>query len=501
MQLKKHNSWFDHLAVNLFWLGLNIRNNAVGSLFLPYLVDVFVRPEIKNTALGLLRFAGLIVAMMVQPAAGIISDRSTSRFGRRRPFIFIGVILDLVFLAALYFAWDYASLVIALLLLQFSSNISHGPLQALIPDMIPEDQRGVASGLKSIFELLPLILVGFTIAGLVSRGHLDWAFLATGAALLVIMLLTVIFVREKPLLQRPAIPLRPAMLRVTGMLAAIIAGALGGILIGAVFGGLIGMAAWPLLGSCAARMIGVSLGGLTAMVGAVYLGVRAGILVTLGSKMNRGQPASVTSFPWWVINRLLFLAAITSIQGFAPYFLMYAFRINRDLATGMTGQLMTMVGLFTLLTALPGGWFSDRFGYKPVIAVSGLGAAAGSFLLLATIWFPSMTLLYAIGAILGLSTGLFVTANWALGTKLIPPEEAGRYLGVSNLAGAGAGIIGQTMGGPIADYLNGMIPGSGYFVLFACYGVLFLLSIASLRGISITVPAVQTQPGLPAPLD
>jgi MFS family permease len=67
-----------------------------------------------------------------------------------------------------------------------------------------------------------------------------------------------------------------------------------------------------------------------------------------------------------------------------------------------------------------------------------------------------------------------------LGTGLVPPEEAGRYLGISNLAGAGAGMIGSGIGGPVADYLNGMAPGLGYFMLFACYGILFLFSAASL---------------------
>jgi Na+/melibiose symporter-like transporter len=161
--------WYDHVSINLFWLGLNIRNQAVGSLFLPYLVDIFVLAAIKNTALGGLRTAGLVVAMLVQPAIGLLSDRSTSRFGRRRPFIFVGVLLDLIFLAAIYYSWSYLTLVIALLLFQVSSNISHGALQGLIPDLVPENQRGISSGLKAIFELLPIVLVGLAIAGLVGQ--------------------------------------------------------------------------------------------------------------------------------------------------------------------------------------------------------------------------------------------------------------------------------------------------------------------------------------------
>jgi MFS family permease len=73
-----------------------------------------------------------------------------------------------------------------------------------------------------------------------------------------------------------------------------------------------------------------------------------------------------------------------------------------------------------------------------------------------------------------------MTANWALGTDLVPPQEAGRYLGISNLAGAGAGIVGAGIGGFVADLLNMYKPGLGYFAIFACYAVLFLLSTLAL---------------------
>src|SRR4030043_1338404 len=152
----KRIRWLDFLSINLFWLGMNFRNTAVGAYFMPYLVDIYAPADWKNTALSMMRTAGLIIAMLVQPAAGLISDRSTSRFGRRRPFIIIGALLDLVFLAAIGLSWNYWSLLVAGLLIQFSATISHGPLQGLIPDMVPEDQRGKASAVKAIFELLPI---------------------------------------------------------------------------------------------------------------------------------------------------------------------------------------------------------------------------------------------------------------------------------------------------------------------------------------------------------
>src|SRR4030067_3442993 len=128
----KRLRWFDYLSINLFCLGLNIRNPAVGSFFMPYLVDIYAPADWKTTALGLMRPAGLIIAMLIQPAAGLISDRSSSRFGRRRPFILMGALLDLVFLAAIGLSWSYWSLLVAVLLIKLSANISHGPLQGLI---------------------------------------------------------------------------------------------------------------------------------------------------------------------------------------------------------------------------------------------------------------------------------------------------------------------------------------------------------------------------------
>jgi Na+/melibiose symporter-like transporter len=180
MEKQKKMHWYDFISINLFWLGLNIRNNAFGNVFMPYLVALFVGKDILNTALGEMRTAGLVIAMLVQPAMGLLSDRSTSRFGRRRPFIFVGVILDFIFFVFVALAQNYWALLVAIMLLQFSSNISHGALQALIPDQVSESQRGVASGVKAIFELLPLIILPFTIVRLVRNNQFDLSVLVTG---------------------------------------------------------------------------------------------------------------------------------------------------------------------------------------------------------------------------------------------------------------------------------------------------------------------------------
>jgi MFS family permease len=72
----------------------------------------------------------------------------------------------------------------------------------------------------------------------------------------------------------------------------------------------------------------------------------------------------------------------------------------------------------------------------------------------------------------------------------VPAAEAGLYLGISNLAGAGAGIVGAGIGGPMADFFNAYRMGLGWLVVFAIYGALFLLSAVILLNVRVERRAV-----------
>ncbi len=212
--------------------------------------------------------------------------------------------------------------------------------------------------------------------------------------------------------------------------------------------------------------------GLLAMATAVIVGVWASVRIGIGGQDSRQYP----SFTWWVVNRLAFLIGATNLSGFAVYFLQARLGLEGEAAAGPASQLMMVVGILILLCALPSGWLADRIGRKRLVALSGLMAALGTLILVLA---PSMSVIYVGGSIVGAATGMFFTTNWALGTDLVPKEEAGRYLGISNLAGAGAGAVGAYIGGPIADYFTVHVPqapGLGYVLVFAIYAALFALS-------------------------
>ena len=60
----KRLRWYDYITINLFWLGLNFRNTAVGTIIMPYLVDLFVPAGVRNTAFGALRASGMNYAVI-----------------------------------------------------------------------------------------------------------------------------------------------------------------------------------------------------------------------------------------------------------------------------------------------------------------------------------------------------------------------------------------------------------------------------------------------------
>jgi len=459
----KRLRWYDYITINIYWLGINVATGAITPIILPYLVALFVPAAVKNTYLSIVRVAGLAVAMLTQPLAGMLSDRSTLRWGRRRPYIFVGTVLDVVFLAIIGWATNYWMLLVGIVLLQLSSNVAHGALQGLIPDLVPEDQRGRASGVKAIMELLPAILMAFTIGPLIDKGLVTLSIVLIMASFIVTMLITVLTVKEEPLTEKPTSPITPLALRLLLLTILFLTVTYG-------LGGLVALVGRLLAASGVIQLAAVALAGLAAMAGSIFLGVYYGARVGVGQNAQK-YPA----FIWWVVNRLMFLAAVGSIQSFAQYFLTDVLHIPN--APGVTTRLLAVVGVFLLLSALPSGYLADRFGRKRLVGWSGIVAAVGTFMLLFSFNVP---MVLVSGCIIGVAAGVFMTTNWALGTDLVPPEEAGRYLGISNLAGAGAGIVGSGIGGPMADFFNAYRPGLGYLIVFAIYGALFLISTLTL---------------------
>ncbi len=465
-------NWTSLITLNLYYTALTAVNQTFVPLVLPLLVQRFVGPARQGTYLGRIRLGGLMTALLVQALAGMLSDHSSSRWGRRRPFIAGGTVAGLGAIAAVGFIASgdglagFWGLFAVYVLLMAAMNVAQAGVQGFIPDLVPPEQHGRYAAAKSLFELLPVIAVAFTIAPLISAGRLA-AGLWVLAGIMVAATGVALTVPESPAVSPPTKWRWADWWRLAEMTAAFT------VVILLLGGGV--KSVWPLLAAQprAVQLWGMSAVGLIALLAAVIGGVVASLaLATRGARCPRQ-----TAFTWWVINRLAFLSGAFSLGGFALYFIQG--RLGYTLAEAATpaGRLMMWVGISLLPAAILGGWLSEKLGERPVVIASGIVAVGGTGLMLLA---ANLTQLYGGAILLGTATGLFYTANWAWGVGIVPQAEAGRYLGLANLAGAGAGAIGSYIGGPVADFFTRYAadaPGLGYEVVFGLYGCLFLLSI------------------------
>ena len=462
--------WYDYITINIFYFALTVRSQTL-ALIIPLLVQMFVDDSVKGAALGNIRLWGLMTAVLAQGVLGILSDRSTSRFGRRRPFILIGGLSEIlvfvgigVIAATLDGMIGYWVLFGTYILSMLSANTGHAAVQGLIPDIVPEEKHGIFAGIKAFFELpAPLIFVSFVITKVVGDNNFWGAIIILSVVVLIGTAITM-FTAEKPLEEAPYAMDWIPILRLVAMTAVFTVIILGS---GALVNYINSLAvALP----AATALIITAAMGVLGMIIAVVLGVWASVRLSIG---GQGTGDNV-SFTWWVINRLAFLVGSTNLSVFAVYFLQERFSL---LETGTVetafGRLMMFVGLAIFFSSIPAGWLSDVFGKKLVCAFSGVLAMIGTIVVTTSV---SMTMLFVGGVIVGVAIGFFYSASWALGTTLVPKQEAGRYLGIQNLAGAGAGAIGAYIGGPIGD-------GVGFTILISIFGFLFLLSTLALLGI------------------
>jgi MFS family permease len=478
--------WSHPLVINALYLGISLITQTNG-LLAPLLVQEFVGQTSQGAYLGSLRLWTLMAGLLAQVFAGLVSDRLTVAWGRRRPVILAGSLGTMLFFTGLGLSARYTGLTgytvlfISSVLLYIFFNAALGGLQGLIPDLVPHKLHGRYSGVKTVLELpISLILVAVLVAPLLEQKRFDWAI----GIVLVLLLLTLsvnLTAHEKPLSPKTTpfdiAPFLRAILMVATFTALILGS---GKVLGFLEEGL-GVQTTPVV-----RTVWVGGAGLLMIIGVVVVGVWITMRLVLNDYRQdtkpdvnltlMHQPFLKSSFTWWVISRLAFLVGVVNIGTFAVYFVQERLRFPAEQAANPAARLMTLVGIAILLAALPGGWLSDRFGPRRLTAASGILAALGTAIALST---SQIGVLYVCGILIGIAAGTFYAANWAVGTRLVPAQEAGRYLGIANLAGAGAGAIGAYLGGPLADYFTRNLPqfpGLGYIVLFSCFGFLFLIS-------------------------
>ncbi len=367
-------------------LGIMLAFFAPLQSLLPRMSEQIAGADGKETALAVVTGIGVIGSVIGNPLAGALSDRTTSRFGRRRPWMLGGSLLGFVGLVLMPNMTSIFTLTLVWLAVQFAVNAAYAGLTATIPDQVPVRQRGVASGLVGLAQALgPVVgvgLVSFVVVSLTGGSYLT-------AVLFVLLVLPIIFVLKDPQLPEDQKP--------------------------------------PF--------------HLGAFIKSFWV-----------------SPKAHPDFGWAWLARFLVSLSIAMATIYLLFFLTDHLGFDDETAGQRQTVLLALYAGGTMLTAVIGGYISDRMGKRKmfVIIASFIIALAGFILAFVPKGQGGWGLTMIAALILGIGYGWYLAVDQALITQVLPTAgDRAKDLGVINIANSMPQVLAPVMAAVLVTQLGG----------------------------------------------
>jgi len=422
------------ITLSVLWFSLNFETAALLPVVIPTQLLLFVTPGGVGNAqqalvLGFLSAIGALLALITQPLTGMVSDRTASRLGRRRPYIVVAAVIYVAGMLALAAAPGFAIFVIGFVLAQIAANVGTASYQGLLPDRVPADQRGTASGYLGLMTilgnvgslvaaalLLSNVSAGPGLAAAVRSGATRYYVL--GIAVLVIgVLVTVVGIDEHPSNQPQ--PLRRGSVGVS-------------------------------------RFFDLWL-----------------------------APMRYGNFRWVFLTRASVMLGLTIFLTYIEYYFANVAHVTNFVQSTAAVALLALGG--AVIGALTLGMVSDRIGRVGIVAVAtGLMTLAALTFVVA----PHIPL-WPLGLLFGAGYGAYTSVDWALAVDSLPSlGAAGKDLGIwsiaSNLPAVLAPLVGSlVIGGGTA---LGMTAEAAYRSVFALAAGFLLLGALFVFRVQETLP-------------
>jgi MFS family permease len=200
-------SWTFRLLFGLASIVTGMVQVTVKQIVLPAQVALFV-PELasRNTTYAIIASIGALAGVLISPLAGAISDRTTMRLGRRRPWILIGLVLGLLGMVLMAKSYALLPLLLGEIIVQIAFDTIMSATTAIIPDQVPVHQRPTVSALIGMSPIVGGLVGTILVAKLSHPAQSPWqSYLILGIAACVVVLPFFIILREKPL-QKELVP-------------------------------------------------------------------------------------------------------------------------------------------------------------------------------------------------------------------------------------------------------------------------------------------------------
>lgn len=430
-----------HICISAYWFATNFLWGAMLSLVLPNQVEYLI-PGLKAQALGLISSLTAIVALVVPLIAGALSDRCAHRWGRRRPYMVTGILLNLIGLVLMALvitgakpsaitadgSWavpkllatqSYVLYMLAYIIVQFGNNIASAAYSGIIPDLVPEDQRGVASGYMALMTQVGT-LCGVVVCGPLLDHSPEWVkFAVMGIVLAGVATFTLLGIRETPL------PAKPKKIE------------------------------WG------------------PYVKSLWI-----------------DPKTYPDFAWVWITRALVMVGFYAILFYVNYFLKDVIHVAKEDVGKASSVVFGVILIFSSVSGYYGGKISDVIGRKKVVYI------ANSLIAVTVLGFMlchNLIQLAVVGSLFGLGFGAYTSVDWALGTDVLPSKkDAAKEMAVWHIAMTLPQSIGPVIAASmLSHYVTSTGPtpedthyaATGYGLVFVFCAICFGLGAYLLRNV------------------
>src|ERR1700732_1763449 len=400
-------------AINAFWFGGGAHWQPIYISLIPVGATIIAGSN-ADLLIGRVTAAGGVFALLTPILVGWLSDRTVTRWGRRRPWMVAGTVLNIIGLGLLALSTNPLTFIAAYLVVQLSNNAAGAAYTGVIPDVVRAEDRGRASGLLGTMNQLGTV-VGVGLVGLTfklygdTRAGLLAGYGIVAVILAITLLITVVAVKEPRIIPPP----RPSRTEQGDLpMAAIVCG-------GAFLVALIALSAILLL----------QLGSLLWPVVAVFLA--AGIVTVMAARrlpalMAFFQAFRSNDFFWTFATRALVTLGIFSILPFMELYFRDVVR-SKDAGAASAFWLLAVIA-GAIIPSIVGGVLSDRTGRRKLFVYisSAMQAVVVSVLLFGLV--RSLAVLYVLGILYGIGYGAYYAVDWALACDVLPNREeaAGR---------------------------------------------------------------------------
>ncbi|HXR66418.1 MAG TPA: MFS transporter [Ktedonobacteraceae bacterium] len=417
------------LILNLLWFPLNAESAALLPIVIPTQILLFVPSNHVGSAeqaavLSWLVLVGAIISLLMPPFIGTLSDRTRGKLGRRRPYIIGGCLLLIASTPLLVNTMTIVEFLVGLALLHIGMNIISPAYQSLVPDQVPQEQRGMVSGyvggITILGSIASLALAAVLLGGVnqhafnanLVRHNASIYYIITATLMALGVLVTVLGVHEIPYEHTPSSVERKKT--VAGV-------------------------AWRLV-------------------------------------HHWVEPWRKYNFTIVFLTRTTIMLGMALFMTYVEYYFARVQQVTNFVATTALIAVLALGG--GVISGILSGVLSDRIKRRaPVICVATLFMGATSFVFVVApgnlgFW------LWPLGLLFGLGYGAFSSVDWALTIDALPSlKEAGKHLGLWNASNTLPAIIAPLLGGFIITIVGGQGHLElGYRLIFACATFFMVLS-------------------------